>query len=229
MSQSSPAGTGWAGSPHSHGLGKLLPTTCLIVPNLPVRTNSQERRLTACERCWLPTWKTRLYLRAASTISRPSRIVKLRAFSAYTSLPAWQAWIVTRARQWSGVAVTIASTSLRSSSLRSPDTPRRRASGTVVRPRQEHVGDADAAAVLKAQCALQHAGALAPDADPGDPDAVVGARLARRGQHAARNQVRQRKAGGTGDGATAEKLATGVLGVGRHRRDPLSAGGGTVL
>ena len=54
----------------------------------------------------------------ASTIARPSAMVRVRGFSQYTSFPAWQAFTVCSACQWSGVVINTASTSLRSSSLR---------------------------------------------------------------------------------------------------------------
>jgi len=56
----------------------------------------------------------RLYFRAASMILHPSRMLCETGFSTYTSLPAWQAQIASRACQWSGVAITTASTSRRS-------------------------------------------------------------------------------------------------------------------
>ena len=69
-------------------------------------------------RRWVPSWTTRLYFRAASTIRRPSTMLWLAGFSTYTSLPAWQARTVSSACQWSGVAIVTASMDLSSSSRR---------------------------------------------------------------------------------------------------------------
>ena len=61
---------------------------------------------------------------AARLLARPSRsslpssIVSVSGFSMYTSLPARQASISIFVCQWSGVAISTTSTSLRSSSLR---------------------------------------------------------------------------------------------------------------
>jgi hypothetical protein len=52
------------------------------LPIRPLRISSQPSRLAAVERCWLPVWKTRPYLRAASTMRRPSRMVTVSGFSA---------------------------------------------------------------------------------------------------------------------------------------------------
>ena len=59
-------------------------------------------------RC-VPNCTTRLCLRAAATISSPSRGLWLAGFSTYTCLPAAQAMIVAGPCQWSGVAITTAS------------------------------------------------------------------------------------------------------------------------
>ena len=66
----------------------------------------------------VPTCTIRLCLRAASTILRPSQQFDVGGFSTYTSLPAWQAHTVAGACQWSGVAITTASTPLASSTFR---------------------------------------------------------------------------------------------------------------
>ena len=60
----------------------------------------------------------RLCRRAASTMARPSAIVIDKGFSTYTSLPVLHAAIVWMACQWSGVAITTASMSGRSSTVR---------------------------------------------------------------------------------------------------------------
>ena len=83
-----------------------------------MRTSSHAWRNRSSDRCWLPVCTIRLFFRAAFTIARPSAIVSVSGFSQYTSLPASQASIVIRACQWSGVVMTTASTSFRSSSLR---------------------------------------------------------------------------------------------------------------
>jgi len=69
-------------------------------------------------RLWVPTWTTRLVRRAASIMSRPSRMLWEAGFSTYTCLPASQARMVAGACQWSGVAMTTASTDLLSNTRR---------------------------------------------------------------------------------------------------------------
>ena len=56
--------------------------------------------------------------RAVSTSRRPSQQFWLSGDSTYTSLPAWQARMPARQCQWSGVAITTASTDLSSRALR---------------------------------------------------------------------------------------------------------------
>ena len=60
----------------------------------------------------------RPYFAAASTSRRPSQTLWATGFSTYASLPAWQAQIPISECQWLGVAITTASTSFASSSLR---------------------------------------------------------------------------------------------------------------
>ena len=60
----------------------------------------------------------RLAFSAAVTMARPSWMRWASGFSQYTSLPAWQARMAMIACQWSGVAITTASMSLRSRTLR---------------------------------------------------------------------------------------------------------------
>ena len=66
----------------------------------------------------MPIWTMRPYLRAASTILRPSQMHQVGGFSTYTSLPAWQAQIVCSACQWSCVEKLTASIDLSSNSFR---------------------------------------------------------------------------------------------------------------
>ena len=80
-------------------------------PMPPLRTNSQASRQNADDRRIRPTCVTVLWLRAVSTMRRPSSTHSDSGFSTYTSLPAWQAWMVCSACQWSGVQITTASTS----------------------------------------------------------------------------------------------------------------------
>ena len=89
--------------------------TLPILPSWTIWINSAI--LGELRRC-VPTWTTRWYLRAASTIRRPSTTLWLAGFSTYTSLPAWQAMTVISACQWSGVAIVTASIDLSSSSRR---------------------------------------------------------------------------------------------------------------
>jgi hypothetical protein len=68
------------------------------------------------DRRWLPTWRTRLLYRfAAAASSSASSGLWLHGFSTYTSLPAARARMAAGACQWSGAAMTTASTSFRSS------------------------------------------------------------------------------------------------------------------
>ena len=69
-------------------------------------------------RHWVPVWTIRSYLRAASTMRRPSDTLWLTGFSTYTSLPAWHAQIVASACQWLGVAIEMASIDLSSRTRR---------------------------------------------------------------------------------------------------------------
>ena len=61
--------------------------------------NSRARWKLGPERFCVPTWTTRLYRRATSTIHRPSRMNFVIGFSTYTSFPAAQAIIVNSACQ----------------------------------------------------------------------------------------------------------------------------------
>ena len=71
----------------------------------PFRATSTHSALSRSSTDWCtpsqarPIGLPRPYLRTASTIRRPSRMVRVSGFSAYTSLPAWQAWMHTSARQ----------------------------------------------------------------------------------------------------------------------------------
>jgi hypothetical protein len=69
------------------------------------------------DRRLVPTCVTRFVRAAVSTILRPSTTVRLIGFSTYTSLPALQASMNISACQWSGVAITTASTALSSMSF----------------------------------------------------------------------------------------------------------------
>ena len=70
------------------------------------------------ERYCVPVWNTRPCRRTVSTSRRLSRIVTDTGFSQYTSLPASAARIEMGVCQWSGVAITTASTSGRASTSR---------------------------------------------------------------------------------------------------------------
>ena len=70
------------------------------------------------ERHCVPVWQILLYLRAASTMRRPSLTLWLTGFSTYTSLPACMAQMPTSACQWLGVAVLTMSTDLSSKASR---------------------------------------------------------------------------------------------------------------
>ena len=69
-------------------------------------------------RCCVPTCTIRLWLFWASMTPRPSARSCVSGFSTYTSLPAAQASTVIGTCQWSGVPISTASMSLRSSSSR---------------------------------------------------------------------------------------------------------------
>src|SRR5215218_7630371 len=90
----------------------------LILPSTRTRTHANASRSAPLERLCVPVWTILLYLRAASTILRPSHTLCETGFSTYTSLPAWHAQMENSACQWFGVAVETASISLSSSSLR---------------------------------------------------------------------------------------------------------------
>ena len=147
-------------------------------------------------RFMVPTCTILLYLRAASTIFRPSHTVWEAGFSTYTCLPAWRAQMVASACQWLGVATITPSMSL------SSRTRRRSCSVPGLK-----VGDVGQAAIVHAareevrvdvaqrldldvleagEAALQRV-ALAADADAGQHHAVVGAQHA-----AARHRSRPR-------------------------------------
>ena len=67
-------------------------------------------------RCWVPTCTTRLFSFWAAMTALPSLRSWVNGFSTYTSLPALHASTVIGTCQWSGVAISTASTSLRASS-----------------------------------------------------------------------------------------------------------------
>ena len=56
------------------------------------------------ERFWQPVCTRTLYLRAASTILRPSKMLNDAGFSTNTFLPAWQAQMVPSPCHWLGIA-----------------------------------------------------------------------------------------------------------------------------
>ena len=66
----------------------------------------------------MPATTIRLYFSWAASIHLPSSMNTVSGFSTYTSLPAAQAVMVSRACQWSGVATTTPSMSLFSYILR---------------------------------------------------------------------------------------------------------------
>ncbi len=80
----------------------------------------------AWKACWMdgdervcePCWTIRLYLRAAATIWRDSKMLCEHGFSTYTSLPACMAQMAISVCQWLGVAMEMTSMVLSSSSLR---------------------------------------------------------------------------------------------------------------
>ncbi len=53
----------------------------MILPMRPLRTYSTALRNSLSERCWLPVWKTRLYLRTQSMRVLASWIVSVSGFS----------------------------------------------------------------------------------------------------------------------------------------------------
>ena len=112
------ASSGGLPIPFGHSFWMWNERTAVIFPMAPPRRRSAASLQNGVERRFRPTWVTRPCLRADSTIRRPSATRSERGFSTYTSLPAWKAWIVCSACQWSGVQTTTASTSFRSSSLR---------------------------------------------------------------------------------------------------------------
>ncbi len=70
------------------------------------------------ERHCVPVWQIWLYLRAVSTMRRPSLTLWLTGFSTYTSLPACMAQMAASACQWLGVAMLTMSTDLSSKTAR---------------------------------------------------------------------------------------------------------------
>ena len=90
----------------------------LTLPSLPERMNSAASMMCLQLRHCEPICTTRWWRLAASSMARPSSMVVASGFSTYTSLPAWQASTVGNACQWSGVAMSTTSTSLRSSTRR---------------------------------------------------------------------------------------------------------------
>ena len=87
-------------------------------PSLPLCTYSRAAITLVWLRRCIPAWITTLYLRAASTIRRPSIRLCETGFSTYTCLPRSAAQMVASACQWSGADTTIAVTVLSSSTLR---------------------------------------------------------------------------------------------------------------
>ncbi len=65
--------------------GDWFPTfqqrTDVTAPIFPLRRRSTACLKCAADRCCVPTWTMRLYLRAASTIARPSAMVTDVGFS----------------------------------------------------------------------------------------------------------------------------------------------------
>jgi len=53
----------------------------ITLPIRPLRTSSHALMNSSEERCWLPVWKTRWYLRTTFTIVRASRTVRDMGFS----------------------------------------------------------------------------------------------------------------------------------------------------
>ena len=120
-SQSRPGGGGESGAwPIPPGAMLLVNAAraTVTLPSAPDCTDSASCAYIRDERRCVPTCTIRSCFRAASTIARPSTIVIDSGFSTYTSLPARQAAIIWIACQWSGVAITTASMSLRSSTAR---------------------------------------------------------------------------------------------------------------
>src|ERR1051326_2345672 len=87
-------------------------------PIPPPSTKSAASLRNGEERRCVPTCVTRLVRCATSTILRPSTTVSDSGFSTYTSLPALHASMNINACQWSGVAITTASTFLSASRSR---------------------------------------------------------------------------------------------------------------
>ena len=69
-------------------------------------------------RLWVPVWQSLSYLRAVSTMRRPSETLWLTGFSQYTSLPFCIAQMAASACQWFGVAMEMTSMSLSATTLR---------------------------------------------------------------------------------------------------------------
>ena len=95
-----------------------MPRAMYTRPITPAWSFSMPSRIFGLVRHCVPCCTIRWYLRAASTILRPSKMLWEQGFSTYTSLPAWQAQMVCRACQWLGVARATASMERSSSSLR---------------------------------------------------------------------------------------------------------------
>src|SRR5439155_160849 len=75
------------------------------------------------DRCCVPSCTTRWCLRCASTSSSPSRALCPHGFSTYTCFPACMARSAAGVCQWSGAAMTSASTLLSSSARRKSPSP----------------------------------------------------------------------------------------------------------
>ena len=79
--QSKPCGIGSAGKSYTIGAGPTFTLICFISPIVPLRTSSAACLNSFQERCMLPVWNTRSYLRVACTIALPSFTVNESGFS----------------------------------------------------------------------------------------------------------------------------------------------------